>query len=154
MRGSSDIPPAEPPPPSPMPTLDPDLLRRRARLDVLVRIGFWMTALSVVLLVPMCLGCGFLMPAWAAPLVFLPAPIVFILGGTLFITAQVFANRARCDVCARWVDAGAFSDPHALRECPQCGRWGSPGGGTADDEEGLAKGRGFPVILRREDRNE
>ena len=78
---------------------DPDLLRRRERLDVLVRIGFWTTASSVVVLLPMCMGCGFLMPAWAAPLVFLPAPIVFVLGGSLFIMAQVLANRVRCDVC-------------------------------------------------------
>jgi len=134
--------PAEPLPP------DPELLRRRERLDLLVRIGFWTTASSVVVLMPMCMGCGFLMPAWAAPLVFLPAPIVFVLGGSLFITAQVLANRVRCDVCATWAEAGAFSDPQSLRQCPTCGRWAVPGAARAwEDEEGLEKGRGFAVIL-------
>jgi hypothetical protein len=140
----SDFPPADPPP-------DLDLLRRRARLDVLVRIGFWMTAGSVLLLMPMCLGCGFLVPAWAAPLVFLPAPIFFFLGGTLFIVAQVFANRAhRCDVCFTWADPGAFSDPGALRKCPRCGRWAGPGT-TSDDD--LSAGRGFPVVMPAEKRD-
>jgi hypothetical protein len=142
MPGSDEPTPADPPP------LDPDLLRRRERLDVLVRIGFWTTASSVVLVMPMCLGCGFLMPAWAAPLVFLPAPILFILGGLVFITAQVLANRVNaCEVCAAWAEASAFSDPHSLRQCPQCGRWAGPGSTRAWNEEGREQGHGFPVIM-------
>jgi hypothetical protein len=105
--------------------------------------------LSVVVLVPMCFACGFFVPAWAAPLVFLPAPIAFVLGGALFITAQVLANRAHyCEVCGEWADVGAFSDPHALRECPRCGRWGAPGSTWADD----TSGRGFPVVMPKERR--
>ena len=121
MPGSSDSSPADPPPP------DPEVLRRRARLDTLVRIGFWMTAASVVLLLPMCLGCGFLMPAWAAPLVFLPAPIVFVFGGALFITAQVFANRVECEVCATWADAGAFLRPALAAPVPPVRAMGRTG---------------------------
>jgi hypothetical protein len=149
MPGSDEPPPADPPP------LDPDLLRRRERLDVLVRIGFWTTALSVLLLVPMCLGCGFLMPAWAAPLVFLPAPILFIFGGLLFITAQVLANRVNaCEVCAAWADLGAFSDPHTMRQCPRCGRWAGAGPTGACKKEEREKAHGFPVIMPGEKREE
>ena len=120
-------------------------LRRRERLDLLARVGFWVTAGSVVVLTPACLGFSFFMPSWIGPWTFLPAPLVFLAGGLLFIGAQVLVDRTSdCPTCAAWIEDGF--DPAGLQRCPTCGRWGRPGA-PAGDANPTGGPSGFPVVL-------
>jgi hypothetical protein len=79
-------------------------LRRQARLNVLVWVGFWMTATSVVVMLPACVGCGVFLPASVAPWIFLPVPLTFVVGAVLLVTSQVLANRSPVCLVLRFLD--------------------------------------------------